>query len=35
MDSLPWLKSIYQEFVHAFDANDATSLLALLAAVGN
>lgn len=33
--SLAWLKTMYQEFVYASDANDATSLLALLAAVGN
>ncbi len=34
MDSFAWLSTIYQEFVYASDANDATSLLAPLAAVG-
>ena len=34
MDS-PALRTIYQEFVYASDANDATNLLALLAAVSN
>ena len=35
MDSLVWLRTVYQEFAHASDADDATSLLAFLAAVGN
>ena len=26
MDSLVWLRTVYQEFAHASDANDATSL---------